>query len=114
MYDNPQPMFIAVVHVHSISLVISGRQFPPDDLMINFRECGVPISPGWGKGEFAHAKAGGLKFCYGIFILIDDDAAARCVLSGGGCCLEGDGRGQAVDEVSSFRKEPDIVAGSPG
>ena len=107
-------MFIAVVYLHSISLVISGRQFPPDDLMINFCQCGVPVSPGRGKGEFAHAKAGGLKFCYGIFILIDDDAVARCSFSGGGCRFEGDDRGQAIDEVTSFRKEPDIVAGGLG
>ena len=82
--------------------------------MVNFGQCGVPISPGRGKGEFAHSKAGGLKPCYGIFILIDDDAAAGYAFSRGRCRLEGDDSGQAIDEVTSFRKEPDVGCGSLG
>ena len=79
--------------------------------MVNFRQCGIPLSPGRGKGEFAHSKAGGLKPYYGIFILIDDDAAARYAFSGGRYRLEGDDSRQAIDEVASFRKEPDIDRG---
>ena len=82
--------------------------------MVNFRQCGIPLSPGRGKGEFAHSKAGGLKSYYGIFILIDDDAAARYAFSGGRYRLESDGRSEAIDEVAAFRKEPDIVAGGLG
>jgi hypothetical protein len=60
--------------------------------MVDFRHCGVRISPGRGKGEFAHSETGGLKPRYSIFILIDDDAAAGDAFSGDSCRLKGDGR----------------------
>src|ERR1700722_11529854 len=108
MHDNPQPVFIVVVYPHGITLIVGGRQFLPDNSMVNFRQCGIRISPGRGKSDFAHSKASGLKPCYGIFILIDDDAATRYSFSGGSYRLEGDDRGQTIDEVASFRKKPDI------
>ena len=82
--------------------------------MVNFGQCGVRSSPGRGKGESAHPKTSGLKPCYGIFILIDDNAAAGHAFSGGRCRLKGDDSGQAIDEVTSFRKEPDVGCGSLG